>query len=97
MNEEVLVRFDRCNRPLAVRHDGRIWVVQPGTETVCWYTRRDGRNAEPSTADQGGDANSVENWRVRVRPAALSAIQLFHLQRDARSSVWRLLSVTDDE
>lgn len=96
MNEEVLVRFDGGNRPLAVRYDGRIWAVEPDTVAVHWFSRPDGSSGEMSLAFRG-DANSVENWRVQVRPAARSRLRAFHLQREAHSSLWRLLSLTDNE
>jgi hypothetical protein len=96
MNEEVLVRFDGGNRPLAVRYDGRIWAVEPDKEAVHWFSRPDRSSGEMSPTLRG-DANCVENWRVQVRPAALSRIRAFHLQREAHSSLWRLLSLTYGE
>jgi hypothetical protein len=96
MNAEVLVRFDGWNRPLAVRYDDRIWVVENGSASVHWYSRPDGPEMVNPPVPRREDANGVENWRVQVRSAALSPIRVFLLQRDSQSSVWHLLGVTDE-
>lgn len=56
----VSVRFSPDGTPLAVRHDGRIWMVDPALHTNHWYSRAawwETRNRAPrGTGDAEGSA-----------------------------------------
>lgn len=93
--DEVQVRFDVDGRPLAVRHDGTIWPLDPDTESSHWFSREDWSNAEISAAAGAGDVLSVEKWRVQVRLISTSALLTFTLRRDPLSTRWLLESIAD--
>lgn len=65
--DAVQVRFDVDDRPMAVRHDGTIWPIDPDTESSHWFSRGDWSNGGISAAVGADDVVSVENWRVQVR------------------------------
>jgi len=90
------VRTDPAGKPLAVRHDGQIWLVDPRTVAQHWFgggiPRDSGR-----TAAAGGDLESAEYWRVQVRlGASTSALRTFELRRGPLGEQWMLESITDD-
>jgi hypothetical protein len=92
---DLQVRTDPAGKPLAIRHDGRIWVVDPGAESqhwfggdTCWDTRR------PAAAGSGGPV-SVEYWRVQVRLGSTSAPRTFTLRRNPLSPGWLLENISD--
>ncbi len=65
--DDVQVRFDQAGKPLAIRHDGRIWIVDPDTESQHWFGRDDWWDTRRTAAMGSGDMVSVEYWRVQVR------------------------------
>lgn len=77
---DLQVRTDPAGKPLAIRHDGQIWLVDPGTESRSWI---------------GGDQASIEYWSVHARLGANSTLRTFTLRRNPRSSQWLLESVDD--
>lgn len=77
---DLQVRLDPAGKPLAIRHDGRIWIVDPATESRQWI---------------GGDDASIEYWNVHARLGANSTLRTFTLRRNPRSSQWLLESVDD--
>jgi hypothetical protein len=56
------VRTDPAGKPLAIRYDGQIWIVDPDTDTQHWS-----RDARQTAAVGSGDMVSIEHWRVQVR------------------------------
>ncbi|MFJ4264664.1 hypothetical protein ACIPYU_19665 [Paenarthrobacter nicotinovorans] len=97
MNETTLhacvdVRFNPTGRPLAVRHDGRLWVVTE--EPVHWF-ERDSWWERRTTAPVGaGNIVDIEFWRVQVKLSANSALRTFLLRRDPAATLWVLESIS---
>jgi hypothetical protein len=93
---EVQVRLDQAGKPLAIRHDGHIWIVDPATDSQHWY----GRDAWWETRRRApvgiGNVVDVEYWRVQVRLSADSELRTFELRRDPLSARWLLVSITDN-
>jgi len=92
---DLQVRTDPAGKPLAIRHDGRIWLVDPGTEPqhwfggdACWDTRR-------TAAASSGGLVGVEYWRVQVRLGSTSALRTFTLRREPPSTQWLLETISD--
>jgi hypothetical protein len=98
---DLQVRTDPQGKPLAIRHDGRIWVVDPGTESqrwsgsgAVWDTRR------VPAAGNGGPV-SAEHWRVQARLGSTSALRTFTLRRESTvpreptSPAWFLEHISD--
>jgi hypothetical protein len=73
---DLQVRTDPAGTPLAIRHDGQIWLVDPATDTQHWYGRDAWWDTRRTAAVGSGDLVSVEYWRVQAqiprlpRPAA---------------------------
>ena len=96
-NNDVQVRTDPAGKPLAIRHDGRIWLVDPGTEPqhwfggeACWDTRR-------TAAVGSGDLVSIEYWRLQVRSDTHSALRTATLRREPLSTRWLLEDISGGE
>jgi hypothetical protein len=92
--DDVQVRFDPAGKPLAIRHDGRIWIVDPDTDTQHWFGRDAWWNTRRTAAVGSGDMVSIEYWRVQVL-GSNSALRTFTLRREPLSSQWLLESITD--
>ncbi|MFJ5699960.1 hypothetical protein [Arthrobacter sp. NPDC093139] len=93
---DVQVRTDPAGKPLAVRHDGRIWIVDPDTDSQHWFIRDawwDTRRTAPVGA---GNLVDIEYWRVQVRLGSNSALRTFTLRREPLATAWRLESITDN-
>jgi diguanylate cyclase (GGDEF)-like protein/PAS domain S-box-containing protein len=90
-SHEVQIRYDARGRPLALRHDGRLWAVDADTEAQHWFGRRD------SWGGDVGDGVPVENWRVQARSGSSSALRTFHVRRDPSTPVWHLIRTTDSD
>jgi hypothetical protein len=91
------VRTDPAGKPLAVRHDGQIWLVDPDTEAQHWF----GGDVWPDsgrTAPAGSsDPVSIEYWRIQVRLGASdAALQTFELRRDPLAEQWTLESIINN-
>lgn len=85
----VQVRLAPSGNPLAIRHDGRIWLVDPDTDSQHWYGRDAWWDTRRYAALGSGDLVSVEYWRVQVL-GSNSALRTFTLRRDRllRSGSW---------
>ncbi|MFK4637140.1 hypothetical protein [Paenarthrobacter histidinolovorans] len=88
----VEVRFSPTGRPLAVRHDGRVWVV--AEEPVHWF-ERDSWWEKRRTAPLGvGNIVDIEFWRVQVRLTANATPRTFLMRRDPTADGWLLESIS---
>jgi hypothetical protein len=93
-NINLQVRTDAAGKPLAVRHDGQIWLVDPTTQAQHWFGRHALRESGGTAA--GGDPVAIEYWRIQVRLGASdSALRTFELRRDPLAEQWVLESITD--
>jgi hypothetical protein len=90
----VQVRLDPDGKPLAVRHDGRIWIVDPDTDSQHWFARDSWWETRRTAAVGSGDIVSVEYWRVQVL-GTNSALRTFALRREPLATQWFLESVTE--
>jgi hypothetical protein len=89
------VRTDPAGKPLAIRRDGQIWLVDPYTDVTHWFGT-DARRDTPGTAAVGsGDLVSIEYWQVQVRLGSTSALRTFTLSRNPLSTQWLLESISD--
>ncbi|SDL98882.1 hypothetical protein SAMN04487916_12043 [Arthrobacter sp. ov407] len=85
------VRTDPAGKPLAIRHGGRIWLVDPGTESQHWF----GADTRRTAVAGSGSPVSVEYWRVQVRLGSTSALRTFTLRREPLSTQWLLENISD--
>lgn len=93
----VQVRLDPAGNPLSIRHDGRIWLVDPDTDSQHWYGRDSWWDTRRNAAVGSGDLVSVEYWRVQGRvPGPNSPLRTFTLRRQPLATQW-LLDSTDDD
>ncbi|KUM39315.1 hypothetical protein [Arthrobacter sp. EPSL27] len=93
---DLQVRTDPAGKPLAVRHDGIIWLVDPDTDSQHWFGRDAWWNTRRTAAVGSGDLVSIEYWRVQGRPGASgSALRTFTLRRNPLSAQWLLESICD--
>ena len=88
----VEVRFSPTGQPLAVRHEGRVWVVTE--EPVHWF-ERDSWWERRRTAPLGvGNIVDIEFWRVQVKLSANAALRTFLLRREPAAAEWQLESIS---
>jgi hypothetical protein len=92
--DDVQVRFDPAGKPLAIRHDGRIWIVDPDTDTQHWFGRDAWWNTRRTAAVGSGDMVSIEYWRVQVL-GSNSVLRTCTLRREPLATHWLLESITD--
>lgn len=93
---KVQVRLGPSGNPLAIRHDGRIWLVDPNTESQHWFGRDSWWDTRRNAAVGSGDLVSVEYWRVQAQiPGTNSPLRTFTLRRQPLATQW-LLESTDD-
>lgn len=89
---EVAVRFSPAGQPLAVRHDGRLWVITE--EPVHWF-ERDSWWETRRTAPVGiGNIVDIEYWRIQVKLSARAELRTFLLRRDPGTTHWLLASIS---
>nr|WP_306926794.1 hypothetical protein [Arthrobacter globiformis] len=89
------VRFTATGIPLAVRYDGRVWVV--AAEPVHWFDRDSWWPTRRSAPVGVGNVVDIERWRVQVRlGSSTSALRTFELRRDPLSEQWLLESIADN-
>lgn len=93
-SEVIQVRFDPDGSPLAVRHDGRIWIVDPDTDSQQWFARDSWWETRRTAAMGSGDIVSIEYWRVQVL-GANSALRTFTFRREPLATQWFLESISD--
>ena len=91
---ELQVRTDPAGKPLAIRHDGRIWLVDPATDSQHWFGRDAWWDTRRTAAVGSGDLVSVEYWRVQVL-GSHSALRTFTLRREPLATQWLLESIDD--
>ena len=92
----VQVRLDPVGNPLAIRHDGRIWLVDPATDSQHWYGRDAWWDTRRTAAKGSGDLVSVEYWRVQAQiPGSESPLRTFTLRRQPLATQWLLESIDD--
>jgi hypothetical protein len=94
---ELQVRLDAAGKRLAVRHDGRIWLVDPDTESRHWYGRDAWWDTRRTAAVGSGDLVSIEYWQVQVRSGTHSALRTATLRRDPLSPHWLLDNISDTD
>ena len=93
---ELQIRTDPAGKPLAIRHDGRIWLVDPATDSQHWFGRDAWWDTRRTAAVGSGDLVSIEYWRVQVRLGTSdSALRTFTLRRNPLSTQWLLESTSD--
>jgi hypothetical protein len=93
---DVQVRLDLSGNLLAIRHDGRIWLVDPDTDSQHWFGRDSWWDTRRTAAKGSGDLVSVEFWRVQARvPGADSPLRTFTLRRQPLATQWLLDSIDD--
>lgn len=92
---EVAVRFSPDGTPLAIRYDGRIWMVDPDIHTAHWFTRDAWWEHRTRVAVGTGDVVSVEYWHVQARPSGANAeLHTFMLRREPLAEHWQLESIS---
>lgn len=89
------VRTDPAGKPLAIRYDGGIWIVDPDTDTQHWYGRDAWWDTRRTAAVGSGDMVSIEYWRVQVRLGSNSTLRTFTLRREPLATQWLLESIDD--
>ena len=92
---DLQVRTDPAGKPLAIRHDGRIWLVDPDTDSQHWFGRDAWWDTRRTAAVGSGDLVSIEYWRVQVRLGSNSALRTFTLRREPLATQWLLESIDD--
>jgi hypothetical protein len=92
---ELQVRLDPAGKPLAIRHDGRIWLVDPDTESRHWFGRDAWWDTRRTAPVGSGDLVSIEYWQVQVRSGTHSTLRTATLRREPLSSHWLLESLSD--
>ncbi|MET3810862.1 hypothetical protein [Arthrobacter sp. UYEF3] len=92
---DTLVRLDAAGKPLAIRHDGQIWLVDPDTDSQHWYGRDAWWDTRRTAAVGSGDLVSIEYWRLQVRLDSTSALRTVTLRRDPLSTQWLLEDISD--
>jgi hypothetical protein len=92
---DLQVRTDAAGKPLAIRHDGQIWLVDPDTDSQHWFGRDAWWDTRRNAAVGSGDLVSIEFWQVQVRPGSDSALRTFTLRRNPLSVQWLLESIGD--
>jgi hypothetical protein len=92
---DTLVRLDAAGKPLAIRHDGGIWLVDPDTESRHWYGRDAWWDTRRTAAVGSGDVVSIEYWQVQVRSGTHSTLRTATLRREPLATHWFLENISD--
>jgi hypothetical protein len=92
---DLQVRTDAAGKPLAIRLDGQIWLVDPDTDSQHRFGRDAWWNTRRTAAVGSGDLVSIEYWQVQVRLGSNSALRTFTLRRNPLSTQWLLESISD--
>lgn len=58
--------------PLAIRHEGKIWMVDPEAHSGHWFTRSARWETRTRAQIGTGDLVSVEHWQVGLPPVLLT-------------------------
>jgi len=91
----IQVRTNPSGKPLALRHEGRIWLIDPGTDSQHWFTRDSWWDTRRTAAVGSGDLVSIEHWQVQARLSSNSALRTFTLRRQPLATQWLLESIND--
>ena len=92
---DVEVRFSLDGTPLAIRHDGKIWMVDPDVHSGHWFTRDAWWETRNRAAIGTGDLVSVEHWQVQATlPAGDAELRTFTLRREPLATQWQLESIS---
>lgn len=95
-SHDLQVRTDPAGTPLAIRHDGQLWVVDPATDTQHWYGRDAWWDTRRTAAVGSGDLVSVEYWRVQAQiPGADGTLRTSTLRRQPLATQSPLESIDD--
>ncbi|MBU8868590.1 hypothetical protein [Paenarthrobacter aromaticivorans] len=86
------VRFSPTGRPLAVRHDGRVWVITE--EPVHWFERDSWWETRTTSPVGIGNIVDIEFWRVQVKLSSNAALRTFLLRREPATTQWLLESIS---
>ncbi|KRE72672.1 hypothetical protein [Arthrobacter sp. Soil762] len=92
--EEVAVRFSPDGTPMAVRHDGHIWTVDPDVHATHWFTRESWWDTQHRAPIGIGDVVSVEHWQLQTKLASNPELLTFTLRRDPLATQWLLESIS---
>ena len=93
---DVQVRTDPSGKPVALRHEGRIWVMDPDADSQHWFARDSWWDTRRTAAVGSGDLVSVEYWQVQARSgSSTSALRTFTLRRQPLATTWLLESIND--
>ena len=92
---DLQVRTDPAGKPRAIRHEGRIWLVDPDTESQHWFGRDAWWDTRRTAAVCSGDLVSIEYWRVQVRTGTHSELRTVTLRREPLATHWLLDSFSD--
>ena len=92
---DLQVRTDPAGKPLAIRHDGQIWLVDPDTDSQHWFGRDAWWDTRRTAAVGSGDLVSIEFWRVQIRTDSSSALRTASLRREPLSTHWLLENISD--
>ena len=91
---EVAVRFSSDGTPLAVRHDGRIWAVDPDVHAAHWFARDAWWDTRRSAPLGVGNVVDIEFWRVQVRGSSQGPLLTMTLRLAPLSTQWLLESIS---
>ncbi len=92
---DVSVRFNPEGTPLAIRHEGRIWMVDPDVHSGHWFTRSAWWETQARAAIGAGDMVSVEHWQVQAKlSSADSELRTLTLRREPLATQWQLESIS---
>ena len=89
--QEVAVRFSPGGTPMALRHDGGIWMVDPDIHADHWFTQ----DAAGDTPREHAGDTPREHWQVQAKlPTAGAELRTFTLRREPLDAAWRLESIS---
>ncbi|MET3370660.1 UNVERIFIED_CONTAM: hypothetical protein ABIE34_003937 [Jeotgalibacillus campisalis] len=92
---DVDVRFTSDGMPMAIRYDGRIWMVDPDVHTAHWFTRDSWWETRHRAAIGTGDLVSVEHWQVQATlPSGNAELRTLRLRREPLATAWQLESIS---
>ena len=94
---DTLVRLDAAGKPLAIRNNGTIWLVDPDTDSQHWYGRHAWWDTRRTAAVGSGDLVSIEYWQVQIRSGTQSALRTATLRRNPLSTHWLLENISDTD
>lgn len=92
---DLQVRTNPAGKPLAIRQDGRIWLVDPDTDSRHWFGRDAWWDTRRTAAVGSGDLVSIEFWQVQVRSGTHTGLRTATLRREPLSTQWLLESISD--